>query len=163
MPIETNKTAGDDVDSRCLKCKAVTNHTIIAVAGETIAKVQCNTCGARHNYRAPVAEKKKSSATLRRRGDTGAVTVSGSAKAKTTMAPKKRVSRGAVNFDALIIGKDVSAAIPYRLDAALSVSDLIQHTIFGLGVVMEIILPNKVQVTFQEHGSKLLVCNHVTR
>ena len=162
MSVETNKTAGDDVDSRCLKCKAVTNHTIIAMSGDTIAKVQCNTCDARHNYRAPVAAKRKSSSTLRR-DERGTVTVSspGSAKTKTKTSgtPKKKISRGAVNFDALIMDKDISAAIPYRLDATLAVSELITHTIFGLGVVMEIILPNKVQVTFREHGNKLLVCN----
>jgi len=163
MSIETNKTAGDDVDSRCLKCKAVTNHTIIAMSEETIAKVQCNTCGARHNYRAPVATKKKSSATVRRQRDTGKVTESSprSSKAKVKVSPKKRVSRGAVNFDALIIDKDISTAIPYDLDAHLAVDDLIKHPTFGLGVVMEIIRPNKVQVAFREHGAKLLLCSQV--
>ena len=158
MSIETNKTAGDDVDSRCLKCKAVTNHTIIAKTGATIAKVQCNSCNARHNYRAPKDDKKKSASTRRRRD--GKVTETGpkSTAAKKSKSTSKKVSRGAVNFDALIDGKDISVATPYALDATLAAGDLLNHKIFGLGVVMATILPNKAEVVFREQGTKILVC-----
>jgi len=157
MPLETTKTAGDDIESRCLKCKDVTNHTIIAMTADTIAKVQCNSCQARHNYRPPLAEKKKTSSTRRRRD--GATVSSTTTKAKkTTKSPSKRASRGAVNFEALIQDKDVTAAIPYTISATLTSGDLINHSIFGLGVVMAIMPPNKAQVTFQEQGSKILVC-----
>ena len=157
MTTETNKTAGDDIDSNCLKCKAVTNHTIIAIADDIIAKVECNTCRARHKYRAPKVEKKKASSTRLKRD--GAVIKSGAkAKKTTTTAAAKKLLRGAVNFDALIDGKDVSAAIPYALDALLTGGDLIEHKVFGLGVVMATMLPNKVEVNFREHGTKLMVC-----
>ncbi len=159
MTIETNKTAGDDVDSRCLKCKVVTNHTIIAMTGDTIAKVQCNTCGARHKYRPPVAEKKKTPSTTRRRRD-GIVTVSnqGTLKAKTSKTPVKKVSRGVVKFEGLILDKDVSTAIPYTIDTILADGDLVNHSVFGLGMVMSIMRPNKAQVIFREYGDKLMIC-----
>ena len=40
-----NKTlsAGDQVESRCTKCRKVTNHIVIAMTGDTPSKVQCNT------------------------------------------------------------------------------------------------------------------------
>ena len=126
MPVKTNKTAGDDVESRCLKCKAVTNHTIIAMADDAIAKVQCNSCKARHKYRAPVAEKKKSSS-LRRRGGTVTKSSKGTTKAKTSKTPRKKISRGVINFEALIKDKDISAAIPYAIDVTLTAGDLLNH------------------------------------
>ncbi len=159
MTLETNKTAGDEVDSRCLKCKDVTNHTIIAMTGDTIAKVECNTCRARHKYRAPVAEKKKTSSVRRRRD--GVVTEKSSkatpkVKAKKTLA--KKVTQAAVKFEALIKDKDVSAAIPYAIDATLAAGDLVNHSIFGLGVVMATKPPNKAEITFRDLGSKLMIC-----
>ncbi len=156
MPLETPKTAGDDIDSRCLKCKAVTNHTIIAIADNTIAKVQCNSCGGRHNYRPPVAEAKKSSSVLRRRD--GTVTVSKKGTSKKAATPSKKVSRGVVNFDTLIKARDTSSAIPYTINSTLATDDLVNHSKFGLGVVTSITLPNKAQITFRDHGTKLLIC-----
>lgn len=158
MTLETNKTAGDEVDSRCLKCKDVTNHTIIAMTGDTIAKVQCNTCGARHKYRPPVAEKKKSSSVRRRRDGLVTESSSGIPKAKSKKTTGKKVLRAAINFEALIQDKDVNAAIPYTIDAILTTGNLVNHSIFGLGVVMETKHPNKAQVTFRELGSKLMIC-----
>lgn len=156
MAVQTKKTAGDDIDSRCLKCKAVTNHTIIAITGSVIEKVQCNTCDARHNYRAPKIEKEKSPGVRRRRD--GTVTVSG-AKPKKAKTPGLKVSRGAVNFDAFIQNKDISNAITYSVEAHLSSGVLVEHKVFGLGIVMTTMLPNKAEVKFREHGTKIMICN----
>ncbi len=160
MIIETNRTAGDDVESRCLKCKAVTSHTIIAMTGDTIAKVQCNTCDARHNYRPPIAEKMKVASTRRRRDGVEVVSRSKAVKAKmnTHLSTGKKTSAKAVNFEALIQGKDINAAIPYAIDAILSAGDIVNHSIFGLGVVSEIVPVNKAYISFREHGTKLMAC-----
>jgi hypothetical protein len=157
MSFET-KTAGDDVDSRCLKCKAVTNHTIIAMTGGKIAKVECNSCRTRHNYRPPVTEKKPADSTLRRRDGIVTMSNASSAKGSKSKAPRTMISRGAAKFDALAAKKDISAAINYSIDATLSAGDLLNHPIFGLGVVIAIMPPNKAQVNFREHGAKLLAC-----
>jgi len=159
MSLDPTKTAGDDVESRCLKCKAVTNHTIIAMTGDTIAKVECRGCGGRHNYRAPEPEKKKAATTLRRRNGTIMLDSQGQPKESTgTSTGGRKISKGAVNFEALLKNKNVGAATPYAIDATLSHGILVDHTTFGLGVVTAIMPPNKAQVTFQEHGPKLLVC-----
>ena len=36
-------TAGDFIEARCTRCKAVTNHTIIALVGTVPVRVRCNT------------------------------------------------------------------------------------------------------------------------
>lgn len=158
MSVEKIKTAGDDVDSRCLKCKDVTNHTIIAITGDIIAKVQCNTCKARHKYRPPVEEKKKKISTRRRRDGEVTVCKAEVSKARTVQTFKKKVARGVANFEALVKNKDVSSPIPYAMDATLTSGDVVDHSLFGLGLVMETRYPNKAFVTFREHGDKLMVC-----
>ncbi len=157
MTSETTKTAGDDIDSRCLKCKDVTNHTIIAISDDIIAKVECNTCKARHKYRAPKDEKKKGSTTRLKRDGT-VIKTGAKPKKVTTTAAEKKILRGAVNFDAFIDGRDITTAIPYTMDVLLAGGDLVDHKLFGLGVVLASMLPNKVEINFRDHGSKILIC-----
>jgi hypothetical protein len=35
---------GDDLDDYCIKCKRLTNHSILALVGGEPAKVRCRTC-----------------------------------------------------------------------------------------------------------------------
>ncbi len=50
-------TPGDEVEAKCLKCKGVTTHIIVAIDVEIIAKVQCKVCNGIHRYRPPIALK----------------------------------------------------------------------------------------------------------
>src|SRR5262245_65118967 len=57
----THKVGGE-VDAFCTRCKMTLAHTILAMVGQTIARVQCNTCGGQHAYRsAPGTTKPRSS------------------------------------------------------------------------------------------------------
>lgn len=42
---------GDDVDDYCVKCKRLTNHSILAMVDGEPAKVRCRTCYAEQQYR----------------------------------------------------------------------------------------------------------------
>jgi len=42
---------GDVVDDYCSRCKLLMNHGVMALDGETILKVRCNTCMSEHKYR----------------------------------------------------------------------------------------------------------------
>ncbi|MBL8210251.1 MAG: hypothetical protein JNK87_06045 [Bryobacterales bacterium] len=42
---------GDDVDDYCIKCKRVTNHSIVSLLNEDPAKVRCRTCYNDHDFR----------------------------------------------------------------------------------------------------------------
>ncbi len=42
---------GDDVDDYCVKCKRVTNHSIISLVEGNPAKVRCRTCYAEQQFR----------------------------------------------------------------------------------------------------------------
>ena len=37
-------SAGDNIEARCTRCRTVLNHTIVAMVGEKVVWVECNTC-----------------------------------------------------------------------------------------------------------------------
>ncbi|MBI5556527.1 MAG: hypothetical protein HY885_02710 [Deltaproteobacteria bacterium] len=146
MKIDKQPTVGDDIDSRCLKCKDVTNHTIVALVGDQVARVQCNVCKGTHNFRPVKIEKKP---TVRRQS------------AGRTVAGKNgltsRVMKAEAHFRELIGGRDPLAAVSYAMTANFKDGDLVDHPVFGLGIITRKVPPNKIEVTFKE-GSKVLIC-----
>lgn len=130
-------SAGDYIASKCTKCKDTTNHTIVAMVGEKVVKVECNTCGSIHNHR---AETKKKAPTARK---------ASTAKPRTTKA--ERV------WEDLQEKMRPEDAVPYSMSTPMKDEMLIQHPTFGLGLVLNCIRPNKMEVHFQS-GIKLLRC-----
>ncbi|MFW8601088.1 hypothetical protein ACOHYD_06360 [Desulfobacterota bacterium M19] len=139
---ESDLTAGSEVDSYCLKCKDMTNHMIIAMADGEIAKAQCNVCGGRHKYRAAKPSK-----------STKAKSTASRAAAGITLKEKKATAA----FEALLKGRDSSAGKPYAMTSIFNKNEIINHPVFGLGVVTSIIPANKIEVTFKD-GVKILIC-----
>jgi hypothetical protein len=42
---------GDVIDDFCVKCKRLTNHSIVSLMNGAAAKVRCRTCYSDHDYR----------------------------------------------------------------------------------------------------------------
>jgi hypothetical protein len=42
---------GDTIDDYCVKCRRVTNHSIVSLLEDQAAKVRCRTCYHDHDYR----------------------------------------------------------------------------------------------------------------
>jgi len=42
---------GDDIDDFCVKCRRVTNHSIVSLVGPKPAKARCRTCYHEHDFR----------------------------------------------------------------------------------------------------------------
>jgi hypothetical protein len=42
---------GDDLDDYCVKCKRMTNHSLLAMVDNEPAKVRCRSCYNEHNFR----------------------------------------------------------------------------------------------------------------
>jgi hypothetical protein len=42
---------GDVIDDFCVRCKRITNHSIVSLVGPEPAKVRCRTCYHDHDYR----------------------------------------------------------------------------------------------------------------
>lgn len=142
-------SAGDTIDSHCTKCRAVYNHTIVAMVGERVVRVQCNTCGGIHNFRA--AEEPKP---VR-------VTASGAATRKTEPSQRKpKADPGALDreeWESLAPSFAAQQAVPYDMNGQFRANDLVKHPTFGVGIVKVIAGPQKMEVLFQT-GKKLLRC-----
>jgi hypothetical protein len=42
---------GDEIDDYCVKCKRLTNHSIVSLVEGQAAKVRCRTCYSDHDFR----------------------------------------------------------------------------------------------------------------
>jgi hypothetical protein len=50
---------GDEIDDYCVKCRRITNHSIVSLMNDEPAKVRCRTCYNEHDYRREQAPPKK--------------------------------------------------------------------------------------------------------
>ncbi len=136
-------SAGDSIDAQCTRCRMLTNHTIVAMVGDKVVRVECNTCGGTHNYRDAV----KKTAEPKARAE------------KAPVVPKKPRQRSSTAdqeyWEQHCEGVDDSRALAYAMDGAYRAGDLVRHPSFGLGVVTAVTAPNKVEILFRE-GRKLL-------
>lgn len=41
---------GDVIDDHCIKCRRLTNHSIVSMIGTEVAKVRCRSCYHEHTY-----------------------------------------------------------------------------------------------------------------
>lgn len=138
----TKLSVGKDVDSYCTKCRLELGHLIVAMVGDKIAKVKCNTCGGTHNYR-EMKKKLKS-------GETP----------KKTATPK--IQKDAGKTPELLweasISKTRGAEVPYEMGRAFKVGDVIAHELFGKGVVKQI-SPRKCTALFKDKERMLVSAN----
>ena len=144
----TTKTpeVGAEVDAYCTKCKTDTGHIIVALSGDEVKRVECQSCGGHHNYRKPKSAAAAAPAT----------------KVKTTKkkAPGEKRSKAVPvpdleTWDAAI--KTSSTKVKrYEQDGVFQAGEIIDHHKFGMGKV-EDVLRNKMKVAFRE-GAKLLLC-----
>lgn len=138
-------SAGDITEARCTRCREVTNHTIVAMVGERVARVQCNTCSGVHNYKSAVEPK--------------APTVKAAA-AKAAPAsrksPKGTAAAELKEWETLRPAMQAERALPYTMVGKYKLNDLVNHPTFGLGVVKSVGV-SKVEILF-EGGKKLLRC-----
>ncbi|HEY7336905.1 MAG TPA: hypothetical protein VH639_18575 [Bryobacteraceae bacterium] len=58
---------GDVIDDFCVKCRRITNHSVVSLMNGSAAKVRCRTCYSDHDYRheqAPPSKKDLKKAAL---------------------------------------------------------------------------------------------------
>ena len=95
---------GDVIDDHCIKCRRITNHSIVSIVTARPAKVRCRTCYHDHDYRheqAPPSKKDLKKAELFKEVLAAAVPASVSEvviepepEAEAAEKPKKGTARG---------------------------------------------------------------------
>jgi hypothetical protein len=122
---------GGEVDAFCTKCRMTLAHTILAMVGSKIARVQCNTCNGQHAYRHEPG-------------------------ARTPVAPRAPQPRKEViSLTTRLLERDPATARPYSPKETFAEDDLISHPTFGLGIVSGVRL-DKIDVAFKAFEKTLV-------
>lgn len=120
-------------------------HTIVAMVGDRIAKVRCNTCQGQHAFR-PHPPGTRSAASGRSGGE-GRIRPA----ARRGSEEKAEVRP----FEDLFAGRDASEAKPYAPRERFEAGDILAHPTFGLGLVRAA-RHDKIDVVFKL-GEKTLI------
>ena len=139
-------SAGDNIEAHCTRCRTILNHTIVAMVGERVVRVECNTCRGMHNY---IGVKTAAAPTPRTSSRKSAL-VSGKAKKEPGRAEREE-------WDSLRAAMEEKPVRAYDMNGKYRANDLVEHDVFGLGIVQLVVGPNKINVIFQS-GKKLLRC-----
>ena len=139
-------SAGDNIEARCTRCRTILNHTFVAMVGERVVRVECNTCRGMHNY----IGVKTAAAPTPRTSSRKSAPVSGKAKKEPGRAEREE-------WDSLRAAMEEKPVRAYDMNGKYRANDLVEHDVFGLGIVQLVVGPNKMNVLFQS-GKKLLRC-----
>jgi len=125
------RAVGEELEAYCPspRCSSDSTHTIISMYEDEVRRVQCVVCGEVHAFRQP-------------RG--GAAPVEAVAKPSWSEA----IAR--------FSDADRAGAQPYSIRTTYALNDLVQHPVFGVGIVVELLPESKVEVLFQD-GPRVLV------
>lgn len=125
---------GGEVDTICNRCKLTLAHTILAMVGQKIARVRCNTCGGDHAFHAP----------------------EGSSAPRAPRSPREpRATKVIIGFDERVHAKGLASARKYSPKEIFAVDELIEHPTFGYGIVEEV-RGDKVDVAFKADRKTLI-------
>ncbi|HKL48923.1 MAG TPA: hypothetical protein VJ882_04630 [Desulfuromonadales bacterium] len=124
----------DPIEARCTKCRKNNSHKILTVEEGAPVRVECSICNRQHKYRPPSVPRK---AAGRRPADPNAA----ARKEWATLRPDMNASRA----------NDYCMTDKYKVNA------LINHPVFGLGLVQRLSGPRKVEVLFED-GMKTMRC-----
>ena len=135
---ETPPKVGGETDAFCVKDNLILAHTILAMVGNKIARVRCNTCQSERAYRGQV--------------------IPASAKKKSAKPSKKRVTAAEkviISFEEQLAGKDTSKARTYSAKETFAPEEIINHPTFGYGIVSAV-RDEKIDVVFKSFQKTLL-------
>jgi hypothetical protein len=130
----------DEVVGYCSKCKLELNQRIVRVEAGRPKRVLCLTCKTERAYRK------------------SAPTKAGEGKVR-----KPRTSPAKVDLEAgwrLKLDRKNKTPKAYAMDKSYLLDDHIDHKLFGVGLVVSLIQPDKINVFFQD-GLKTMKCGQL--
>lgn len=125
---------GAQIEARCTKCRKNTDHIVVTLAEEGPDEVQCSSCSRQHKFRPPTAAKKPA--------------------VRRTVNPKDTERK---EWEVLRPNMNSEKATDYSMTDAYKVKALINHPLFGLGLVQRVVGSQKVEVLFED-GKKTMRC-----
>lgn len=128
----------------CPRCKRETDNVITGFIGQKIRRVRCEVCKSEHNYHRILALKK------RMEEEKSIDSVEG--KEQLMQQQCYRI------WEDLMLGRDPNTARMYNIKEKYFENDLINHQLFGIGVVRRVLEDYKIEVVFK-NSIKILAHN----
>lgn len=123
-------------------------HRIVAMVGGQPKRVECQTCGSQHNYRAPKSQAARGVVV---RTSTGRVASARESSAAPRVTNKARAEADRVSdWESKIAGQPASAFTKYSMDRVFSEGELVSHRKFGDGYVVALREDGKVDIMFRD-------------
>jgi hypothetical protein len=123
---------GGEIESYCTSCKAIRWHIIIAMVEARPAKVECMSCHKQHTLR-----------------------TAGPRARRAAPKPAATLATPVLDLDQKLRGREASAT-GYDPQRACALDEVIRHPTFGIGVVVGLPAPQRMEVAFRV-GRKFLV------
>ncbi len=120
------RSAGDNIEAYCTKCKLSLDHVVVALDGETIVKVKCKTCGSTHKFKNPLDAKKS-----------------------RTVKKKEDAVKAAEILWETCLSEAKGKERTYDMGGKYRIGDIVLHNTFGKGVVRKIYI-KKCDVLFKD-------------
>jgi hypothetical protein len=125
--------------------------------GKTPAQVQCRSCQGTHKYRPPKDAPKVEKATTKSSSSSkAAATKKAAASARSAAAATENTFK---RWEELISRRAGTTEKAYNVTSAYGADDVVKHSQFGLGFVLEELNFNRVKVLFQD-AERTLVVRH---
>lgn len=123
---------GKETLAYCTSCKMDLGHVVVALKGDRIAKVQCQTCKKEHAFKAP----KGATEPKKKRG-------------KAAKEAENEASPIEAEWEKLMSTHKDAPTKTYNTKGQFLLGDKINHATFGHGIVGKLIYPNKIEVIFR--------------
>ncbi len=129
---------GNDIKYFCTRCNLELGHRILAMVGSEPARLRCNTCQSERNYRASKRQPLSSSQKEKER-------------------PSARKLKSPDFYEQKLQASLMKTPKTYRIDLEVEEGDVVDHKIFGRGIVIKAIPPDRMEILFKEEV-KVLAC-----
>jgi hypothetical protein len=162
---------GQRVEARCTRCRDVTGHVVVALADGRVVKVQCCACGSTHRYYPPPrppalpgaerplrvrsGEERTEAAREQRKPEPREKPGTGRQSREKQQEARLRAEMERQWRDAL--ARTPAVPLPYAMDGRFPLGGLVSHPVFGVGMVLALTPPDKMEILFRE-GVKALRC-----
>ncbi len=127
-------SVGAGITSWCTRCREMRDHVIALVEDDRPRRVTCRTCDGTHLYRPQPPRSRKGGSTAKK------------------SAPET------TEWEDLMAVADLEKVQAYKMGQTFATGDVVNHKVFGLGIVVQEVDVCKIQISFQD-GVRLLACN----
>ena len=160
---------GQIIEARCSRCRDITGHVVVACLKGIPVKVECRACGSVHRYAAPdaIARRAQEATVSVRAGRDRTQAVDAAAHAQAVRGERaerpcrqSRAERSREEAESRwrdAVAGIVSQPVPYAMTGCFPADFLVDHPVFGVGAVLEVFPPDKMDVLFRG-GVKRLRC-----